>query len=60
MGEKMSVLMHPKHAELANHPSDDNWYEYHRYMTDIDEWYENTLPENITDMTDEFLAITAA
>lgn len=60
VGEKMSVLLHPKNEELANHPSDDNWYEYQRYMSDIDEWYENTLPENITDMTDEFLAITAA
>ncbi|MBQ3642231.1 hypothetical protein GYN14_06775 [Lactococcus piscium] len=51
--------MHPKHGELANHPNDENWYEYQRYMSDIDEWYENTLPENITNMTDDFLAITA-
>ena len=60
VGEKMSVLLHPKHEELANHPSDENWYEYQRYMSDIDEWYENTLPDNITDLTDEFLELMTA
>lgn len=60
VGEKMSVLLHPKNEELANHPSDENWYEYQRYMSDIDEWYENTLPDNITDLTDEFLELMTA
>lgn len=59
-GEKMSVSLHSKHEELANHPDDENWYDYRRYMTDIDEWYENTLPDHLIDLTDEFLESMAA
>lgn len=39
--KKASVFDHPKANELANHHSDDNWYKYQRYMTDISEWQSN-------------------
>lgn len=39
--KKASVFDHPKAKELANHHTDDNWYQYKRYMTDIAEWQSN-------------------
>lgn len=39
--KKASVFDHPKAKELANHHTDDNWYRYKRYMTDIAEWQSN-------------------
>ena len=30
-----------KAKELANHHTDDNWYQYKRYTTDIAEWQSN-------------------
>ena len=39
--KKASVFDHPKAIELANHHTDDNWYQYKRYMTDIAEWQSN-------------------
>ena len=39
--KKASVFDHPKAKELANHHTDNNWYQYKRYMTDIAEWQSN-------------------
>lgn len=39
--KKASVFGHPKAKELANHHTDNNWYQYKRYMTDIAEWQSN-------------------
>ena len=39
--KKANVFDHPKAKELANHHTDDNWYQYKRYMTDIAEWQSN-------------------
>ena len=36
--KKTNVLQHPRAKELANSPSDTNWYRYTRSMSDMDDW----------------------
>lgn len=39
--KKTNVLQHPRAKELANSPSDPNWYHYIRSMSDMDDWDMN-------------------
>lgn len=39
--KKTNVLQHPRAKELANSPSDPNWYYYIRSMSDMDDWDMN-------------------
>lgn len=36
--KKTNVLQHPRAKELANSPSDTNWYRYIRSMSNMDDW----------------------
>ena len=36
--KKTNVSQHPRAKELANSPSDTNWYRYTRSMSDMDDW----------------------
>lgn len=43
--KKTNVLQHPRAKELANSPSDANWYRYIRSMNDMDDWDANVNHE---------------
>lgn len=58
--KKFALESHPCYGELSEHPSDGKWYNYKRYMSDIDEWEENVAKENQIEETpegiDEFIS----
>ncbi|MGT2754551.1 VirD4-like conjugal transfer protein, CD1115 family [Streptococcus ovis] len=45
--KKTNVLQHPRAAELANGPQDENWYRYVRSMTDMDDWDERVRHDRV-------------
>lgn len=45
--KKANALQHPRAKELANSPSDDNWYRYIRSMNDMDDWDANVNHERL-------------
>ncbi len=44
--KKARVSDFPNADQLSDDPTDDNWYTYKRYMSDIDEWLENVEQSN--------------
>lgn len=44
---KTNVLQHPRAKELANSPSNVNWYWYIRSMNDMDDWDANVNHERL-------------
>ncbi|HEM6115792.1 TPA: type IV secretory system conjugative DNA transfer family protein [Streptococcus suis] len=53
--KKASVYDHPKQAEIASSPGDNNWYDYQRLGTDIDGLLLYT-----NDLTPQFKSLFAA
>lgn len=54
--KKTNVQQHPRANELANWPSDENWYRYVRSMSNMDDWdanvkHESLLPERTAEKT---------
>lgn len=45
--KKTNVLQHPRAKELANSPSNVNWYRYIRSMNDMDDWDANVNHERL-------------
>lgn len=48
---KFDLLSHPNAQYLADDPDDDNWYTYHYFMSDIDEWEANVAKEVLIEAT---------
>lgn len=48
---KFDLLSHPNAQYLADDPDDDNWYTYHYFMSDIDEWEANVDKEVLIEAT---------
>lgn len=51
--KKTNVLQHPRAKELANSPSDDNWYRYIRTMSDMDDWDANVNHDRVINTTEK-------
>ncbi len=49
--KKTNVLQHPRAKELANSPSDTNWYRYIRSMSDMDDWDANVNHDRVIETT---------
>lgn len=49
--KKTNVFQHPRAKELANDPTDDNWYRYVRSMNDMDEWDANVNHDHVIKAT---------
>ena len=54
--KKTSVNLHPMKDWLADSPSDNNWYDYVRYGSDIEEFLANIEYETVVDLTSELEA----
>lgn len=48
---KFDLLSHPNAQYLADDPDDDNWYTYHYFMSDIDEWEANVTKDVLIEAT---------
>lgn len=48
---KFDLLSHPNAQYLADDPDDDNWYTYHYFMSDIDEWEANVAKDVLIEAT---------
>lgn len=48
---KFDLLSHPNAQYLADDPDDDNWYTYHYFMSDIDEWEANVAKDVLIETT---------
>lgn len=51
--KKFDLLKHRRAEELADSPTDPNWYRYVRHMSDIDEFLDGVRPSNQVDITEE-------
>ncbi|MCQ8264790.1 type IV secretory system conjugative DNA transfer family protein [Streptococcus suis] len=51
--KKFDLLKHRRAEELADSPTDPNWYRYVRHMSDIDEFLDGVRPSNQIDITEE-------
>lgn len=56
--KKTNVLQHPRAKELANSPSDANWYRYIRSMNDMDDWDANVNHERLIEVNESQLLAT--
>lgn len=45
--QKFNLDTHPRAYLLSNGPTDENWYRYKRYLSDIDEWKAQVGEENV-------------
>ena len=51
--KKTDVQQHPRAKELANSPSDKNWYRYIRSMSDMDDWDVNVNHTFVNEKTEK-------
>lgn len=51
--KKFDLLKHRRAEELADSPTDPNWYRYVRHMSDIDEFLDGVRPSNQIDINEE-------
>ena len=49
--KKTNMQQHPRAKELANSPSDKNWYRYIRSMSDMDDWDANVNHDRVIETT---------
>lgn len=50
--KKTNVHQHPRAKELADSPSDSNWYRYIRTMSDMDDWDANVNHDRVINSTE--------
>lgn len=53
--KKFALESHKHYDQLSEGPFDGKWYEYKRYMSDIDEWYANVEGADIKELTQQDL-----
>lgn len=46
---KYYAFEHPQAQYLAQNPGDENWYDYKRYMSELEQWKDEVAPEQIID-----------
>lgn len=51
--KKFDLLKHRRAEELADSPTDSNWYRYVRHMSDIDEFLDGVRPSNQIEVTED-------
>lgn len=51
--KKFDLLKHRRAEELADSPTDPNWYRYVRHMSDIDEFLDGVRPSNQIEINEE-------
>lgn len=51
--QKFDLDSHPRAHLLGEHPKDDTWYRYTRYMSDVEEFRGQVRPSRLIEMTEE-------
>lgn len=51
--QKFDLDSHPRAHLLGNHPKDDTWYRYTRYMSDVEEFRGQVRPSRLIELTEE-------
>lgn len=51
--QKFDLDTHPRSHLLGNHYTDDTWYRYVRYMSDVEEFRAHVRPSHLIEMTEE-------
>ncbi|MBF0778916.1 VirD4-like conjugal transfer protein, CD1115 family [Streptococcus cuniculi] len=51
--QKFDLDSHPRASFLGNHPKDDTWYRYVRYMSDIEEFRGQVRPSRLIELAEE-------
>lgn len=51
--QKFDLDTHPRSHLLGNHYTDDTWYRYVRYMSDVEEFRAHVRPSRLIELTEE-------